>query len=85
MDQGVSLGLVVKDGLRDGRLGLREEREDSGTGVTTNDGDDVFGSLGGVATDGGDESRRSEAVEGGDTEESVSSPGFRKRKRERKK
>jgi hypothetical protein len=69
VDEGVALGLVVEDGSGDRRLGLGEEGEDSDTGVATNDGDSVLGSLGGVTDDGGNEGGCTENVEGGDTEE----------------
>ncbi len=73
VDESVSLGLVVEDLGWDGWLGLGEEWEDGDTGVTTDDWDGVFGSLGGITDDAGDEGGSSEDVEGGDTEEPAGS------------
>jgi hypothetical protein len=69
VDEGVSLLLVGQDGLGDGRLGLRQQGQDGVAGVTTNNGDDVFGSLGGLADDSRDKGRSPQAVQGGDTEQ----------------
>ncbi len=70
-DQGVSLGLVGENGRRNGGLGLRQERENGDSGVTTDDGDGVFGSFGGFTDNRGDEGGSSENVESGDTEQPV--------------
>ena len=67
--QGVTLGLVGQDGFGDRRGGLGEEGKDGVSGVSTNDGDGVLGSLGGFTDDAGDKGGSSEAVEGGNTEE----------------
>ena len=48
---------------------LGEERDDCGTGVTTNDGDVLGGRV--SALDLGDEARRADNIEGGDTEEAL--------------
>lgn len=69
--EGVPLGLVGQDRLRNSGLRLRQQGQDGVTGVTTDDGDNVFGSLGGLADDGRDKGRSSQAVQGGDTEQPV--------------
>lgn len=71
VDKSVTLRLVLEDGRGDRGLGLRQEGQDGVSGVSSDDGDDVLGSLGGLADDAGDKSRSSQAVQGGDTEESM--------------
>ena len=52
-----------------GRLGLREQRQDGDTRVTTNDWDLVLGSLGWLANDRRDKGGSSDNVEVGNTKE----------------
>jgi len=55
----------------DGRLALSQQGQDGDTGVSTDDGNLVLVSLGGLAEDGRDEGGSSDNVEVGDTEQPV--------------
>jgi len=63
LDVGVTLGTLEVV------ASLGEERDDCSTGVTTDDGDVLGGRVG--ALDLGDEARRADDIEGGDTEEAL--------------
>jgi len=63
LDVGVTLGTLEVV------ASLGEERDDCSTGVTTNDGDVLGGRV--SALDLGDEARRADNIEGGDTEEAL--------------
>jgi hypothetical protein len=52
-------------------LGLREERDNGGTRVATDDGDSVLGSVLRGANDGSDKGRSADNVKVGDTKEPV--------------
>jgi hypothetical protein len=52
-----------------GVAGLRKERDDSGAGMSTNNGDVLVGGVG--ALELGDEAGGADNIEGGDTEEAL--------------